>query len=44
MEYNHPSDLIKELNFGQDAKSKIIAGTFIGRLGEPRKIWDNIPL
>jgi len=26
MEYNHPSDLIKELNFGQDAKSKIIAG------------------
>ena len=26
MEYNHPSDLIKELNFGNDAKSKIIAG------------------
>jgi len=26
MEYNHPSELIKELNFGQDAKSKIIAG------------------
>ena len=26
MEYNHPSDLIKELNFGKDAKSKIIAG------------------
>ena len=26
MEYNHPSDLIKELSFGQDAKSKIIAG------------------
>ena len=25
MEYNHPSDLIKELNFGQDAKSKIKA-------------------
>ena len=26
MEYNHPSELIKELNFGNDAKSKIIAG------------------
>ena len=26
MEYNHPSELIKELNFGDDAKSKIIAG------------------
>ena len=26
MEYNHPSELIKELNFGQNAKSKIIAG------------------
>ena len=26
MEYNHPSELIKELNFGEDAKSKIIAG------------------
>ena len=26
MEYNNPSGLIKELNFGQDAKSKIIAG------------------
>ena len=26
MEYNHPSTLIKELNFGDDAKSKIIAG------------------
>ena len=26
MEYNQPSSLIKELNFGDDAKSKIIAG------------------
>ena len=26
MEYNNPSTLIKELNFGNDAKSKIIAG------------------
>jgi len=26
MEYNHPSELIKDLNFGNDAKSKIIAG------------------
>ena len=26
MEYNQPSALIKELNFGDDAKSKIIAG------------------
>jgi len=26
MEYNQPSTLIKELNFGDDAKSKIIAG------------------
>ena len=26
MEYNQPSELIKELNFGEDAKSKIIAG------------------
>jgi len=26
MEYNQPSDLIKELNFGDEAKSKIIAG------------------
>ena len=26
MEYNQPSTLIKELNFGSDAKSKIIAG------------------
>ena len=26
MEYNNPSTLIKELNFGDDAKSKIIAG------------------
>ena len=26
MEYNQPSELIKELNFGDDAKSKIIAG------------------
>ena len=26
MEYNHPSELIKELNFGQQAKDKIIAG------------------
>ena len=26
MEYNHPSELIKELNFGENAKSKIIAG------------------
>ena len=26
MEYNLPSELIKELNFGQNAKSKIIAG------------------
>jgi len=26
MEYNQPSTLIKELNFGNDAKSKIIAG------------------
>jgi len=26
MEYNQPSELIKELNFGENAKSKIIAG------------------
>ena len=26
MEYNQPSELIKELSFGQEAKSKIIAG------------------
>jgi len=26
MEYNLPSELIKELNFGQDAKNKIVAG------------------
>ena len=26
MEYNHPSELIKELNFGNDAKNKIITG------------------
>ena len=26
MEYNLPSELIKQLDFGQDAKSKIIAG------------------
>ena len=26
MEYNLPSELIKELNFGRDAKNKIIAG------------------
>ena len=26
MEYNHPSAIIKELNFGDDAKSKIISG------------------
>ena len=26
MEYNQPSELIKELNFGDEAKSKIIAG------------------
>ena len=26
MEYNNPSELIKELSFGNDAKSKIIAG------------------
>ena len=26
MEYNHPSSLIKELNFGDEAKSKIITG------------------
>jgi chaperonin GroEL len=26
MEYNHPSELIKDLNFGDEAKSKIIAG------------------
>ena len=26
MEYNNPSQLIKELNFGDDAKSKIAAG------------------
>jgi chaperonin GroEL len=26
MEYNHPSELIKELNFGKVAKNKIIAG------------------
>jgi len=26
MEYNNPSELIKELNFGDDAKNKIIAG------------------
>jgi chaperonin GroEL len=26
MEYNLPSELIKELNFGEQAKNKIIAG------------------
>ena len=26
MEYNNPSLLIKELNFGEDAKTKITAG------------------
>ena len=26
MEYNQPSTLIKELNFGDDAKNKIITG------------------
>ena len=26
MEYNQPSELIKELNFGNEAKSKIITG------------------
>ena len=26
MEYNHPSDIVKDLNFGDNAKSKIIAG------------------
>jgi chaperonin GroEL len=26
MEFNHPSDIVKDLNFGNDAKSKIMAG------------------
>ena len=26
MEYNNPSQLVKHLNFGEDAKSKIIDG------------------
>ena len=26
MEFNHPSDIVKDLNFGNDAKSKIITG------------------
>ena len=26
MEYNHPSEIVKDLNFGNNAKSKIIAG------------------
>ena len=26
MEYNHPSAIVKDLNFGNNAKSKIIAG------------------
>ena len=26
MEFNHPSDIVKELNFSNDAKSKIMAG------------------
>jgi len=26
MEYNHPSEIVKDLNFGDDAKNKVIAG------------------
>ena len=26
MEYNHPSDIVKDLNFGDDAKKKIMSG------------------
>ena len=26
MEYNLPSDIVKDLNFGDDAKNRIIAG------------------
>ena len=26
MEYNHPSSIVKDLNFGEDAKIKIISG------------------
>ena len=26
MEYNHPSEIVKDINFGDDAKSSVIAG------------------
>ena len=26
MEYNQPSEIVKDVNFGNDAKSKVIAG------------------
>ena len=26
MEYNQPSEIVKDVNFGGDAKSKVIAG------------------
>ena len=26
MEYNHPSEIVKDLNFGENAKEKIIGG------------------
>ena len=35
MEYNLPSELIKELNFGEQAKNKIIAG--VDKLAEAVK-------
>ena len=26
MEYNHPSEIVKDINFGDNAKNKVIAG------------------
>ena len=26
MEYNQPSEIVKDINFGNDAKSRVIAG------------------
>ena len=26
MEYNHPSEIVKDVNFGEIAKNKVIAG------------------
>ena len=26
MEYNHPSQIVKDLNFGKEAKSRIVVG------------------